>query len=99
MPETEKHTPGPWTYEKATASHETWHVRSKKQGCIVALQGRTAQANAMLIAAAPDSLEAAKKLIEYEDLLEAEDDVSAMLAYAEAVKLARKAIAKAEGKK
>jgi len=55
-----QHTAGPWAHEKAMASREVWHVRSKKQGCIASLEGKSAEANARLIAAAPDLLEALK---------------------------------------
>jgi len=57
-----------------------------------------AKANARLIAAAPDLLEVAQKLVAYEQAMDGGRDVDAMFYYAEASELARAAIAKAEGR-
>lgn len=57
--------------------------------------GPRGPANARLIAAAPELLEAAEWLIAYETAMNEGHDVEAMVAYSEASKRARAAIAKA----
>ena len=56
-----------------------------------------ALANARLIAAAPELLEALQKFIDYEKAMDSRDDVSGMLIYAEFSSMARAALAKATG--
>ncbi len=62
-----KHTPGPWA-----VNEDGWKVESEKEhgwindGWIVcSTHGPDAEANALLIAAAPDLLEAAKEAYEW----------------------------------
>jgi len=57
-----------------------------------------AEANARLIAASPEMLEALKAVVAYDGGgVHSADDVQQMLQYGEALKLVRAAIAKAEG--
>lgn len=53
-------------------------------------------ANARLIAAAPDLLDACQAMVAYDDLIE-DDDGALMMHYADIIKMARAAIAKAKG--
>lgn len=59
---TDKHTPGPWIAEDYTgADVPAWYVvPASHNGTIAALAGLDAEANARLIAAAPDMLALAK---------------------------------------
>ena len=62
------HTPGPWEYRKTADTFHTGHpvfgVGPKINGAIVFVAEQIYEADAQLIAAAPDLLEAAKKLVE-----------------------------------
>ena len=60
-----KHTPGPWVAEDyAGAGSVPWYVvPHDHKGTIAALTGLDAEANARLIAAAPDMLEALQALV------------------------------------
>lgn len=91
-----KHTPGPW-------GHKTWDVnkdgefnytveKDDKSICEIVGTGEQAEANARLIAAAPELLEALK-VCSAELFAQCADHPRAMLF----VKEARAAIAKAEG--
>ena len=87
-----KHTPGPWRYEPSLARPVTlkrkhWKVGSNSTGKGVALAFGDGDANARLIAAAPEMLEALKNL--------ENDDGKRMPASAWA--LVQNAIRKAEG--
>lgn len=108
--ESVKHTPGPWALAGAyRGGRDT--IKSVCKGFpeqwvaqALPIQGNRAEreANARLIAAAPDLLEALGDLMAaldaYGDLGDPNrDDVAAMLNYAEAEKKARAAIAKATG--
>ena len=103
-------TPGPWTL-RFGLNVMGRDVRYPKQERLVANAGGhtnnvwnaevTAEneANARLIAAAPDLLEALSELVAAGDYwLKADDEVKAMLRFGEADKAARAAIAKAEGR-
>jgi hypothetical protein len=96
-----QHTPGPWF---ATPGNYAVYVKDAygDQGDLVcALYGAGATsyecaANARLIAAAPELLEACRLFVAY-DTDESGDDVALMLAYARARAEIRAAIAKATG--
>jgi hypothetical protein len=99
-----KHTPGPWSYRKVprkqeweintgrcpNSGHESWTGMSVVFGCDdYPKMGKIAgEANARLIAAAPDLLEACKAMIDY---------YGSASANVEALTAARAAIAKATG--
>lgn len=89
-----KHTPGPWAIEKESESHSI--VNRSFEGdewCIAEVYKQTdmAIANANLIAAAPDLLEALNKLLDKAYKQNFND------AYPEIVEAAELAIAKARG--
>lgn len=78
-----RHTPGPWIVEAVgpwleVANEETLYTVAKVNG-----SGQGPQANACLIAAAPDLLEACRTLIETGDLQAAIDKARAAIARAE----------------
>jgi hypothetical protein len=83
-----KHTPGPWHVESRKSFGNFYEIRSGGKGiaCIADENGRE-EANAALIAAAPDMLEALEKI-------SALHPVKCILVE---VKQARDAIAKAKG--
>jgi len=85
-----KHTPGPWSVKDASFD-EDGDVRYTLEGVKTA---RVADAN--LIDAAPDLLEACQALLTYHDSAD-DDGVQMMLAYSKAIDQARAAIAKATG--
>ncbi len=58
------HTPGPWTY-KATAGNHDFAVYPEEAGRDVALVREFHEANARLIAAAPDLLEVARWVVDW----------------------------------
>ena len=105
-----EHTPGPWEINKMTATykipiygpHDTW-ICSMDAG----IDAHTAQANARLIAAAPDLLEACKNLLrQFERFAKITVDQCVLPEYLEnvfrkwpEVTNAEGAIAKAEGTK
>lgn len=98
-----KHTPAPWFEVK----HFSEWLISDGSRLVATTAGSPAHlglahakrdaANARLIAAAPDLLKAALTFEEYCDAMDAGDDVTAMLKYAEAQTARRAAIAKATG--
>ena len=106
------HTPGPWEVLPESDSHEgTLNIVSEyeeKGGRASAnwiaecdLQSDEAQnrANARLIAAAPELLDALRELIAAGDYcITTDDDAKAMLRFGDAHKAARAAIAEAEGR-
>ena len=100
---TKAHTPGPWaTYGEATfAGHKVVDKNKRSVAAFASNGTRPADernANARLIAAAPELLEAAKEhLAASEYSMSGEDDVAAMLRFGDAEKALRAAIAKAAG--
>lgn len=72
------HTPGPWKAEKIRSTglkgkaHHTYRIRSEHNTAYTALLGQNQEANAALIAAAPDLLaalqEASRALTELDPL-------------------------------
>jgi hypothetical protein len=94
-----KFTPGPWHVHGANGNvvyaPDGWiaDVRAGTKGS----HGPAAQANANLIAAAPDLYAACKALIAYQESEEEWSILVATKAYESAVAMARAAIAKAEG--
>jgi len=111
MPE-HKHTPGPWVIHKGDeidirsanpadlAQAPIYFVIAENIGGHVHGEQfddySEVEANARLIAAAPDLLKACTALIDYDESAE-DGDVSMLMAYAKATRLARTAIAKATG--
>jgi len=81
MKNTQKHTPGPWHFDGKTVS-------AKSQPNVCRLE------NGHLIAAAPDLLSVALVLVEFAD---GNNRINLTGKLAEAVGLARAALAKAEG--
>jgi hypothetical protein len=96
MPE-HKYTPGPWEIQKAD---DAYCIASIGNLVIMPAVGKVkhdnSEADARLIAAAPELLDACTALIDYDESAE-DGDVSMIMAYAKATRLARKAIAKATG--
>ena len=97
-----KHTPGPWNADKATYHNGYIEYFVRRDGDAVAITGditdpetkQPSEANAQLIAAAPDLLEALKWIMSEcrvfcQDSMDIDDG---------AVYSAREAIAKAEGR-
>lgn len=89
-----KHTPGPWFYSQESIDHD-WYIVTINGGLIVAnVNSHWRQvANARLVAAAPDLLEALKAVVsawEVTGPIEAAERMDA------AIHAARAAIAKAE---
>lgn len=60
------HTPGPWTTRPAFASRPTLHVTDGKGSHLASFSGPNYEANARLVAAAPELL-AALEQIAYSD--------------------------------
>ena len=92
-----KHTPGPWSLIKdglPKLNNQNNIVYGSDGVAIV--YGQANDADAQLIAAAPELLEACKLFLAYHDAVD-KYDVSMMLAYADAEKAIRLAVAKAEG--
>ncbi len=87
------HTPGPWTYQATAGDHDfSVYSETYQRGRDIALVRNFDEANARLIAAAPELLEACYRLVNCPDMnldelgtesLEALDD--AMSAIAKAV--------------
>lgn len=105
-----EHTPGPWTI-RFGLNVMGKDVRYPSQERLVANAGGHAnniwneqvtaenEANARLIAAAPDLLEALKEILAAgESYVDSADEVKAMLRFGRANDAARAAIAKAEGR-
>jgi hypothetical protein len=57
-----KHTPGPWTSREAFASVPTMHVLRPSGSHLCSLTGKDREANARLIAAAPELYEALREI-------------------------------------
>jgi hypothetical protein len=95
-----KHTPGPWHWDGRQAGYGS--LVSESGAEVLAdidyeglnLHGDDKEADACLIAASPDLLEACRKLVEAED---ANSPLDRNMMKDDAVILARAAIAKAEG--
>lgn len=96
----QKHTPGPWTLNGrfiGTADCDWWHPGNEKVVAEILKYGGTRphEANALLIAAAPELLEACKFVLKYHNMrLDKSDDSELPFQLADAV---QKAIEKAEG--
>ena len=92
-----KHTPGPWKAESAAGQHDTagWMVlgRSRLVASVSNLW-EDAEANARLIAAAPELLEALKNIVDWFDVKRDLNDG----AQSETLKEALAALDKAEAK-
>ena len=91
------HTPGPWAQDVYGSINDKTGNTIRVEGLALS-SGSEAKANARLIAAAPELLEALKEYIAAgENSVTATDDVAAMIRFGEADKAARSAIAKATG--
>ena len=86
-----KHTPGPWEVTNVYPKREPYYIAEGKGNAIACTMGgsRQDQANANLIAAAPELLEALRL---------AEATLAANLSQSDALPEIRAALAKAEGK-
>lgn len=103
---TPKHTPGPWGYQKcpkpqahSDCRDHAWLViwnDGKYEGDLAIVQTEQAEANARLIAAAPELLEACRELLDLTSDLH-EPDGSPDPEVERINRAARAAIAKAEG--
>ncbi len=93
--QTQGHTPGPW---RASECMSTCNVNiletGKRDGVVIGILNRSTavenRANARLIAAAPELLEALKELLSYEDVIHHSAN--------KAILKAKQVLAKAEGK-
>lgn len=107
-----KHTPGPWEVNSAGSAKRgeafkideyyvfAPHVQDDTAICsdvIEPVSALPSEANARLIAASPEMLEALLLFVEYEKDSESNDDVAMMIAYAEFKRAAHSAIAAATG--
>jgi hypothetical protein len=95
-----KHTPGPWNAEPMTG-RGAWVKGSSGEWAALSCgdTDTTAEANARLIAAAPELLEALNKIISRHSELVCSGDCGFWdVEDEEKMKLARSAIAKAEGR-
>jgi len=92
-----KHTPGPWLREGCTVY--ALNGDGFNRFCAQTQDAHTGknelEANAQLMCAAPDLLEALEAWISYHD--DEEDGVDSMLRYAKAIDMTRAAIARAKG--
>ena len=106
-----KHTPGPWEVRADPSHYDSFTTVVAGSGeqrkgmlreLIVEIGGwagiETAEANARLIAAAPDLLAACQRLVTLIDESDQWSDVVSGTAMGEIVNEARTAVAKAEGK-
>lgn len=94
-----RHTPGPWVVQKSNGLHDGQHdfaIHATKAKVLAEAFGRdsngniiSAEANARLIAAAPDLLKALKGFV---------SNSSVVIGLPHAARAARAAIAKAEGR-
>ena len=94
-----KHTPGPWEVEVGSAMLADNGVASLGRLRVVAVTPvlyENAQADAHLIAAAPELLAACRAMVSWNDFA-ADEDSGLESLYEEAIRRARAAIAKAEG--
>ena len=94
-PDTQKHTPGPWHVERTGRHDSAGRMVVSGNFCLSSVSNLhgNADANARLIASAPELLEACKMMLE--DLAEYESPKKGYFKSAEA---ARAVIAKAEGR-
>jgi hypothetical protein len=100
-----QHTPGPWHVVDLGLEHGTWvsataegyGIRGDGSHYMQVCASAIGEANARLIAAAPELLAAAKLFVAY-DAATDDDHVAMMLNYADALEAAIAAIAKAEGR-
>ena len=94
-----KHTPGPWRLQlKDKFTDHPFVVRGEQGGfCVLGLSDEAEKADARLIAAAPDLLEALKNLVERIDKNGGIGEYKTDPVFV--IKYARSAIAKAEGNK
>jgi hypothetical protein len=90
-----KHTPGPWATNETRIESEHEHGWVNDGWIIAGCEGPDARANARLIAAAPDLLDACMALL---DLVENWHPIEGMPAMSEQCGKVRKAIAKATGR-
>lgn len=88
----QKHTSGPWSINGNKIDGNGYHIVS-----VNSHRTSEGEANARLISAAPELLEALEKFIEYEKLMDDENLANAMFAYVEFADMARSSIAKATG--
>jgi len=113
---TDQHTPGPWWVERRVGDASQVNARHRGEGssyCVASInhwEGDADRANARLIAAAPDLLEALKRLARaYVSTMESGrdrivslggdcDPVDVMERGDPYLRIAREAIAKAEGR-
>lgn len=102
-----KHTPGPWTViycNRDLPPHVTAKLRFKPVDVMIGdrrlriSENDSGDADARLIAAAPELLEAARTFQEYCEAIDDGDDVAAMHFFAIAQQQFKAVIAKAEGR-
>jgi hypothetical protein len=86
-----KHTPGPWESDR---NGKIWAGGVSLADTYACARGIDYKANARLIAAAPELLEACRLIVKY-DSSDAIDGVELMINYATALDAAKEAIAKA----
>jgi hypothetical protein len=93
------HTPGPWQYENSDETHWIVPDTEVRNGlwCVAQIYGPDVEANARLIAAAPDLLDLAKDIAGLDHRYLAHGDNVLANALREWKAAARTAIAKAEG--
>lgn len=96
------HTAGPWETKKSECGNFLWIYPRGQLNWNVAhtnyVRGKdSCEANARLIAAAPDYYAGVEAFIAYEAAMESGDDVSAVTAYAQAADLLKAAHARATG--
>lgn len=92
-----KHTPGPW-YAKGSSENRAWEVAERNTGELVAELNTidaTGEADARLIAAAPDLLAALRGLVRD---IEGREKRTGITQMGTAIDAARAALAKAEGR-
>ena len=87
-----KHTPGPWTFVHEGGIDGGYFIDAKED-VVVLPRGRLNEADARLIAAAPDLLAALKRM----EIADRKQAAGEIYDYSNAVLEARAAIAKAEG--
>lgn len=92
-------TNGPWEAIIGTSSGKEVVAPNANKGKyrIARCGGPDRDRNSQLISAAPDLYAALSLFMEYNELMDAGDDVAGMLKYAELMEAAPKALAKARG--
>lgn len=98
-----KHTKGPWVTIRAYEQERMLVINGDRSPvCSIDSNCKTQVANAQLIAAAPELLEALQlaevSLVTAETLAICNNDLDAMTDFSRVIKTVRQAIAKAEGK-